>query len=51
LQQDSIRSCITISANNLKELREKREANPDDVDADSQFKAEQRKVSSWLDNH
>ncbi|XP_016924727.4 protein MIX23 [Drosophila suzukii] len=43
-RQDSIRSCITISANNLKELREKREANPDDIDADSQFKAEQRKL-------
>ncbi|XP_037719592.1 coiled-coil domain-containing protein 58 [Drosophila subpulchrella] len=43
-RQDSIRSCITISANNLKELREKREAHPDDVDADSQFKAAQRKL-------
>ncbi|XP_017071420.1 protein MIX23 [Drosophila eugracilis] len=43
-RQDSIRSCITISANNLKQLREKREAHPDDVDTDSQFKAEQRKL-------
>ncbi|XP_017122086.1 protein MIX23 [Drosophila elegans] len=43
-RQDSIRSCITISANNLKQLREKREAQPDDVDIDSQFKAEQRKL-------
>ncbi|XP_016955825.1 protein MIX23 [Drosophila biarmipes] len=43
-RQDSIRSCITISANNLRQLKEKREAQPDDVEADSQFKAEQRKL-------
>ncbi|XP_017021210.1 protein MIX23 [Drosophila kikkawai] len=43
-RQDSIRSCITLSATNLKQLRESREAHPDDVDTDSKFKAEQRKL-------
>ncbi|XP_043647078.1 protein MIX23 [Drosophila teissieri] len=43
-RQESIRSCITISASNLKQLREKRETQADDVDTDSQFRAEQRKL-------
>ncbi|KAH8328494.1 hypothetical protein KR067_010236, partial [Drosophila pandora] len=43
-RQDNIRSCITLSANNLKQLREQRQANPDDIDTDSKFKAEQRKL-------
>nr|ACI46549.1 RE02456p [Drosophila melanogaster] len=37
-RQESIRSCITISASNLKKLREKRETQPDDVDTDNQFR-------------
>lgn len=48
IQQDNIRSCITLSANNLKQLREQRQANPDDIDTDSKFKAEQRKVIKKL---
>lgn len=43
-QQTNIRNCITLSAATLKKLREQREAQPDDVDTDSKFKAEQRKV-------
>ncbi|XP_033157802.1 coiled-coil domain-containing protein 58 isoform X1 [Drosophila mauritiana] len=47
-RQESIRSCITISASNLKKLREKRETQPDDVDTDNQFRAEQRKVNTGI---
>ncbi|XP_064545275.1 protein MIX23 [Drosophila montana] len=43
-RQTNIRNCITLSATTLKKLREKREAQPNDVDTDSQFKAEQRKL-------
>ncbi|EDW70841.1 coiled-coil domain-containing protein 58 [Drosophila novamexicana] len=43
-RQTNIRNCITLSATTLKKLREQREAQPNDVDTDSQFKAEQRKL-------
>ncbi|EDV97517.1 protein MIX23 [Drosophila grimshawi] len=43
-RQNNIRNCITLSATTLKQLREQREKQPDDVDVDSKFKAEQRKL-------
>lgn len=43
-REEAIRSCIMVSADTLKSLREKREANPDDVDVNKNFKSEQRKV-------
>ncbi|XP_017861085.1 PREDICTED: coiled-coil domain-containing protein 58 [Drosophila arizonae] len=43
-RQTNIRNCITLSAATLKKLREQREAQPDDMDTDSKFKAEQRKL-------
>ncbi|EDW73346.1 uncharacterized protein Dwil_GK17498 [Drosophila willistoni] len=43
-RQENIRSCITLSANTLKNLAERRKAQPDDIEADSKFKAEQRKL-------
>ncbi|BFF97821.1 coiled-coil domain-containing protein 58 [Drosophila madeirensis] len=43
-RQDKIRNCITLSANSLKKLREQQEAQPNDVDTGSKFKAEQRKL-------
>ncbi|KAH8410801.1 hypothetical protein KR222_010459, partial [Zaprionus bogoriensis] len=43
-RQTNIRNCITMSATALKKLREQRESQPDDVETDSKFKAEQRKL-------
>lgn len=39
-----IRQCITVSVENLKQLRMERDQNPDNIDMDKKFKSEQRKV-------
>ncbi|XP_013116181.1 protein MIX23 [Stomoxys calcitrans] len=43
-REEAIRNCIMVSAESLKELREKREAQPDDMDLNKKFKSEQRKL-------
>ncbi|KAI8118490.1 hypothetical protein FF38_12286 [Lucilia cuprina] len=43
-REEAIRSCIMLSAETLKSLREKRESQPDDMDVDKKFKSEQRKL-------
>lgn len=47
-REEAIRSCIMMRAETLKSLREKREAQPDDMEVDKKFKSEQRKVSLFL---
>lgn len=44
-REEAIRGCIMVSAETLKALREKRDAQPDDMEVDKKFKSEQRKVS------
>lgn len=43
-REEAIRNCILVSAETLKSLREKRDTNPNDIEADKKFKSEQRKV-------
>lgn len=40
-----IKDCIAVTANRVKELRTKKEENPDDVTLYKDFKSEQRKVN------
>lgn len=40
-----IRNCIAVTANRVKELKAKKEDNPDDINVYKNFKSEQRKVS------
>ncbi|XP_030372583.1 coiled-coil domain-containing protein 58 [Scaptodrosophila lebanonensis] len=40
----AITNCITLSATQLKALREQHDAQPNDVETDQKFKAEQRKL-------
>lgn len=40
-----IKNCIAITANRVKELRTKKDENPDDVTLYKDFKSEQRKVN------
>ncbi|TMW47031.1 hypothetical protein DOY81_007891 [Sarcophaga bullata] len=43
-REEAIRSCIMVSAESLKTLRQQREIQPDDIDVDKKFKSEQRKL-------
>uniref|UniRef100_A0ABK9NGL0 Protein MIX23 n=1 Tax=Glossina morsitans morsitans TaxID=37546 RepID=A0ABK9NGL0_GLOMM len=43
-REEAIRNCILVSAETLKSLREKRDTNPNDIEADKKFKSEQRKL-------
>lgn len=47
-REEAIRSCIMLSAESLKSLREKRESQPDDYEVDKKFKSEQRKVQFFV---
>lgn len=40
-----IKNCIAVTANRVKELKAKKEDNPDDINVYKNFKSEQRKVS------
>lgn len=40
-----IKNCIAVTANRVKELKTKKEGNPDDINVYKDFKSEQRKVN------
>ncbi|XP_062535585.1 protein MIX23-like, partial [Armigeres subalbatus] len=43
-RQEAIKKCILVCADSVKQLKEKREDNRDDVALNKQFKTEQRKL-------
>ncbi|XP_055627833.1 protein MIX23 isoform X2 [Toxorhynchites rutilus septentrionalis] len=43
-RQEAIKKCIVVCADNIKELKEKREKSTDDIGLNKQFKTEQRKL-------
>lgn len=43
-----ITNCITVTANRVKELKTKKDNNPDDISVYKNFKSEQRKVNYSL---
>lgn len=43
-RQEVIKNCILVCADNVKQLKEKRDENRDDIAVGKQFKTEQRKV-------
>lgn len=44
-REDAIKRCIVVTAENVKELKTKRDDNRDDIALDKKFKNEQRKVT------
>lgn len=40
-----IKNCIAVTANRVKELKTKKDDNPDDINVYKDFKSEQRKVN------
>lgn len=43
-REEAIKRCILVSAEGVKNIKELRDANRDDISIDKNFKAEQRKV-------
>ncbi|XP_058464825.1 protein MIX23 isoform X2 [Malaya genurostris] len=43
-RQEAIKNCIVLCADNVKQLKDKREESKDDVALNKQFKTEQRKL-------
>lgn len=43
-----IKNCIAVTANRVKDLKSKKEENPDDISIYKNFKSEQRKVNNNL---
>lgn len=43
-REDAIKRCILVAAESVKQLKETRETNPDNFEADKKFKSEQRKL-------
>lgn len=43
-RENCIKTCITVTAERVKELKAKRDVNTSDIALDKNFKAEQRKV-------
>lgn len=46
-RSEAIKHCILSTAENVKDLKSKRENNRDDIAIDKSFKSEQRKVSDF----
>lgn len=45
-RQDAIKKCILVSADTVKQMKDKRDESRDDVALNKQFKSEQRKVGA-----
>ena len=43
-REDALKRCILTTAGTVKELKQQKEKNPDDITLDKNFKSEQRKV-------
>lgn len=47
-REAAIKKCILVTAEGVKQIKEQRDANRDDMMLDKKFKAEQRKASLFL---